>query len=57
MDAYWLIGIVAVIILALLLHFSVARSRSGRDGGIRVDFDGYKGRESNERYVNNHDSR
>jgi hypothetical protein len=57
MDGYWLIGFFVVIFLAVLLYLFAVRSRDGRDVGIRVDFDGYKGRESNERYVNHHDSR
>jgi len=57
MELYWLLGIVAIIILVVLLRLSLRRSKGGWDVGIRVDFDGYKGRELNERYVNHHDSR
>jgi hypothetical protein len=51
MEAYWLIILVAVIILGVLLRLSTARSRGSRNVGVRIDFDGYKGRELNERYV------
>lgn len=51
MEVYWLVILVAVIILGVLLRLSTARSRGSKNVGVRIDFDGYKGRELNERYV------
>lgn len=57
MDAEFLVGLAAVIFVAVLLGLRRVRSRDGSVKGVRINFDAYKDRETTERYVKNQDSR